>query len=123
MDEHIYVTDGKIGTLKNAFYDDSLMTLTEWTQKHNNYATKEAIELLFTEFNLHENSEIVNSFLFFLLRYFIRGGFLDGKEGFLWHFLQGFWYRTLADAKVFEIKKRFKYNEEEIKKFLTENFL
>jgi len=23
---------------------------------------------------------------------------------FLWHFLQGWWYRTLVDAKVLEIK-------------------
>jgi hypothetical protein len=32
-------------------------------------------------------------------------GFTEGKEGFLWHFLQGWWYRTLVDAKIFEIKK------------------
>jgi len=35
----------------------------------------------------------------------VRGGFLEGKEGFLWHFLQGWWYRTLVDAKVWEIKR------------------
>ena len=46
------------------------------------------------------------AFAFFVYRYIFRLGFLDGKEGFLWHFLQGWWYRTLADAKVYEIKKR-----------------
>ena len=44
-------------------------------------------------------------FIYFLYRYVFRLGFLDGKEGFLWHFLQGFWYRVLVDAKIFEIKK------------------
>jgi hypothetical protein len=29
-------------------------------------------------------------------------GFLDGKEGLVFHFLQGFWYRFLVDAKLFE---------------------
>ena len=47
----------------------------------------------------------------------------NGKEGFLWHFLQGFWYRTLADAKVFEIKKKYNFNKEKIKNFLKENYL
>jgi len=45
------------------------------------------------------------AFAYFCYRYFVRGGFLEGKEGFLWHFLQGWWYRTLVDAKIFEIKR------------------
>ena len=49
--------------------------------------------------------------------------FLDGKEGFIWHILQGFWYRMLVDAKIYEIKKRFNYNEEAIKNYLKDNYL
>ncbi len=45
------------------------------------------------------------AFVYFCYRYFLRGGFLEGREGFLWHFLQGWWYRTLVDAKVWEIKR------------------
>ena len=45
------------------------------------------------------------AFAYFCYRYFLRGGFLEGKEGFLWHFLQGWWYRTLVDAKVWEIRR------------------
>jgi hypothetical protein len=33
-------------------------------------------------------------------------GFLDGKEGLIYHFLQGFWYRFLVDAKLYERKCR-----------------
>jgi glycosyltransferase involved in cell wall biosynthesis len=45
------------------------------------------------------------AFAYFCFRYFLKGGFLEGKEGFLWHFLQGWWYRTLVDAKTLEIKR------------------
>lgn len=146
MDEHLYITEGRIGSLKNAFYDDNLNGLTWWTQKHNSYATREAVDLLLTEYGLNPEEGVSNtgahsqairrkklkyvrlplfwrSFGFFCLRYFVRGGFLDGKEGFLWHFLQGFWYRTLADAKVYEMKKRFGFDDERIKEYLREKYI
>ena len=145
MDEHIQLSEGRIEELEHPFYDDNLNGLTWWTTKHNGYATREAIDLLMTEYGLYDTS-VVNSgmhsvsvrqkklkyikcplfwraFAFFFLRYFIRLGFLDGKEGFLWHFLQGWWYRTLADAKVYEIKKHFEDNPERIRDYLISNYL
>ena len=141
MDEHLYITEGEIGTLKSPFYDDNLNGITWWTNKHNNYATKEAREILAMEYGINEDTEVVNSgehskavrkkklkyakmalfwraFFFFVYRYIFRLGFLDGKEGFLWHFLQGFWYRALADAKVYEIKKKFDFDEDKIKEYI-----
>lgn len=47
----------------------------------------------------------LRAFLYFLMRYTIGLGFLDGKEGLIFHFLQGFWYRFLVDAKIYEIYK------------------
>jgi hypothetical protein len=47
----------------------------------------------------------VRPFIYFLYRYFIRLGFLDGGAGLVWHFLQGFWYRFLVDAKMYELKR------------------
>jgi hypothetical protein len=43
-----------------------------------------------------------------LYRYLLRLGFLDGKEGLIFHFLQGFWYRFLVDSMVFERRKAAK---------------
>lgn len=43
----------------------------------------------------------VRPFINFTLKYILKGEFLDGKEGFIWHILQGFWYRMLVDAKIF----------------------
>ena len=97
-------------------------------------------ELLLTEYGMHDNSLTKSgrhtasvrqkklkyvklplfwrAFAFFVYRYFFRLGFLDGKEGFLWHFLQGWWYRTLADAKVYEIKKQYGFDSGKIRNYL-----
>ena len=145
MDEHIVVTSGRIETFVNPFYDDNLNGLTFWTAKHNGYATREASDLLVMEYfpdkhgvnNSGKHSARVRrgkqryvklplfwrAFAFFVYRYFFRLGFIDGKEGFLWHFLQGFWYRALADAKVFELKKRLNFDDERIKQYVEENYL
>lgn len=42
------------------------------------------------------------SMLYFIYRYFFRLGFLDGKRGLIFHFLQGLWFRFLIDALVYE---------------------
>lgn len=146
MDEHIEITEGNVGILHHAFYDDSKMTLFEWIQKHNSYSDKEAVDLLMIEYDLMPRGEDLNmgehsvsirkkklkyiklplfwrAFGFFVLRYIFRGGFLDGKEGFLWHFLQGFWYRSLADAKVLEIKKQFDFDKERIVNYLKYEYI
>jgi hypothetical protein len=59
----------------------------------------------------------------FTIRYILKGGFLDGKRGFIWHFLQGYWYRMLVDCKIFELKRKFGYNDNRIKEFLAKNYL
>lgn len=43
--------------------------------------------------------------LYFLYRYIVQGGFLDGREGAIYHGLQGLWYRFLVDAKVEEFTR------------------
>jgi glycosyltransferase involved in cell wall biosynthesis len=44
--------------------------------------------------------------LYFLYRYVLRLGFLDGKEGFVFHALQGFWYRLLVDIELDELRRK-----------------
>ena len=62
-------------------------------------------------------------FINFIIRYILKAGFLDGKQGFIWHFLQGFWYRFLVDAKIYEIKKQFDFDGERVRRYLKENYL
>ena len=45
---------------------------------------------------------------YFLYRYVVRLGFLDGKPGLVFHVLQGFWFRFLVDALILERRLRRK---------------
>lgn len=146
MDEHIVLLEGTSVEFENDFVDHNLNNLTWWTAKHIGYAIREAIDLLDIELGLIENKNanvklspqaahkrqkkyryarqplFVRSFLYFIYRYIFKLGFLEGKEGFLWHFLQGWWYRTLVDAKIFEIKRTCGNDKEKIKSYLKENY-
>lgn len=148
MDEHIQLKEGEAIELKNEFADDNLNNLSWWTQKHIGYAIREATDLLDMEYDLTgsaKNDETINlssqalkkrrrkhgyakkplfwrSFAYFIYRYFFKLGFLEGKEGFLWHFLQGWWYRTLVDAKVYEIKRKSEGNPDRIKAILRDEY-
>jgi glycosyltransferase involved in cell wall biosynthesis len=44
-------------------------------------------------------------FLYFIYRIIFKLGILDGSNGLLFHFLQGFWFRLIVDVKIREILK------------------
>src|SRR6266702_294143 len=46
----------------------------------------------------------VRPVLYFLYRYIVAGGFLDGRAGFLYHSLQGFWLRLVVDWKTVQLR-------------------
>lgn len=149
MDEHLIVFSGETVYIDGDQTDDNLNDLSWWSQKHIGYAWREAVNMLLMEYELDDKAlEVqpkfwgtdaerkrwlklkyiqtplfIRPFINFFLRYILRGGFLDGKEGFVWHILQGFWYRMLVDAKIFELKKRFGYDRERIKSYLINNYL
>lgn len=132
MDEHLYVTSGSTVTLDGGFADHNLNSLAWFIEKHNKYATREAIEVItrrhgitsgsnavalansstqartkrFLKQSLYEKLPFpVAATLYFLYRYVVRFGFLDGIEGAIYHFLQGYWYRFLVGARVFELER------------------
>jgi glycosyltransferase involved in cell wall biosynthesis len=45
----------------------------------------------------------LRTWIYFLYRYFLRFGFLDGKQGFIFHFLQAFWFRFVVDIRLEEL--------------------
>jgi glycosyltransferase involved in cell wall biosynthesis len=146
IDEHIKITEGKVLFLDNDIIDENKKSLHWWIEKHNNYATREAIDILnlkgnFLQYNtvqpklfgtqvqrkrwlknsVYSNMPLfIRSFLYFIYCYFFKLGFLDGKEGLIRHFLQGFWYRFLVDAKIYEIKKNIKYKNKQIIEIIKE---
>jgi glycosyltransferase involved in cell wall biosynthesis len=48
----------------------------------------------------------VRPFLYFFYRYFVQLGFLDGKQGAIFHFMHAFWYRLLVDIHLDEMLRQ-----------------
>ncbi len=59
-------------------------------------------------------------FLYFFYRYFLRLGFLDGANGFIFHFLQAFWFRLVVDIKIAELNHKMKTGELSMEKISVE---
>lgn len=141
MDEKIIVTDRKTTRLRNIIIDNNLNNLTWWTNKHNFYSNREALEILKYKYVVSHNSFngdyysidffvylfkmlynrapiFFRSFLLFFYSYFLKLGILDGLPGFIWNILQVFWYRYLVDVKVYEFEYLHDFNKDKIKEEL-----
>lgn len=130
MDERMNLLNGEIIEFEGDVVDYNLNNLTWWTAKHNGYATREAIDILDKLYNFTNSDTVQANFfgtseerrrwfknkylnlplfvrpiLFWFIRYFLQGGFLEGKRGFIWNILQCGWYRFLVDAKIYEAYK------------------
>lgn len=136
MDEHVKVS-GEVVDLPGELLDDNLNPLTWWTAKHNGYASREVVDLLNLEYGFMAHDSVAElrrgqqaglkrwlkervyarlpggsrALAYFLYRYVLRLGFLDGREGTAFHVLQGFWYRYLVDAKLHEVKSYMRDHE------------
>ncbi len=129
MDEHMVLTEGEETTFARDFIDNNNKELSWWIQKHNWYSDREMADHLgrqkeewevkprlfggqaerrrwLKNMVYYRTPLMRRAHWYFLYRYILRGGFLDGKEGLMFHFLQGYWYRFLVDAKIFEAQKR-----------------
>src|SRR5690606_33489281 len=125
MDEHIVLDNGNSLVFKNDFVDHNLMDMDTWLLKHIDYSNREVQEH-FKALYITNNSNISTSkkaiynklplflraIIYFIVRYFFRGGIFEGRESFIWNFFQGLWYRLLIDTKIWEVQR--KYSKEEI---------
>lgn len=122
MDEHIVVFEGRIAELKNDSLHFDFKSMETWVNKHNWYSSKEAADYMqkLETGNSHaeqnQKTKIkmnyyyklpmgLRAHLYYWYRYYIKLGFLDGKEGKIYAFMQAYWYRYLVDAKIYESKK------------------
>ena len=132
MDEHMVVSGGETITFHGGFSDHNLNDLSFFTDKHNKYATREAIDVLNQKLNLFPRDQALTTdtaslqaslkriakekiynrlpftfaaLAYFLYRYILQLGFLDGRSGLIYHFLQGYWYRFLVGTKIMELEK------------------
>ncbi|WP_164091520.1 glycosyltransferase family 2 protein [Poseidonibacter lekithochrous] len=149
MDEHIKV-DGNvvhsnIDVIESNY--DRQENISLWTNKHNGYSTREAVEFLIAKHNLYNIDSVANFWgnkterkrwlkenlyfkvplflrpvMYFIYRYVFKLGFLDGKEGFIFHTLHAFWYRFLVDTKVYQIEKLANKNNQSIQEIVLEHY-
>lgn len=140
MDEHIIV-QGETALFSGDIVDDNLNSLSWWTEKHNSYASREVVDILNHKYKFMINESIADlrlnrqatskrwikekvyarlpggtrAIAYFLYRYILRLGFLDGKEGAAFHILQGFWYRYLVDMKLHEVQSYIAHNDVDVR--------
>ena len=130
MDEHIVLSHGRTERITGGdLVDHNLNDLTYWIDKHNRYATRHMVDFINREYQLFgEDTRIketgsaarwkrflknsvygrmprfLRAFLFYIYRYVFRLGFLDGRQGLVFHFMHGCWVYMLIDAKVDEAR-------------------
>lgn len=131
MDEHCVIWEGRSVEVTHDSLHHDYKGLSYWIEKHNNYSTREVQDY----FNSIESVEATGlaggqnldakakfkrflrwkiyykfpagfrAWAYYFYRYYVRLGFLDGKEGKMFCFLQAYWYRFLVDAKIYEATK------------------
>lgn len=122
-----YIVTGEVlgigGDIINVINPD----LDLWKDRHKKWANLEAREILFNKDRImnirlrgnpiemrnwlrykiyYRMPLFVRPFIYFLYRYIIKLGFLDGGQGLIFHFWQGLWYRLLVDIKIVELRKK-----------------
>ena len=128
-DQH-FVSDRPAGRLKGCMHDKNALTLSDWTARHNRWSDLEVTELLKGQPHGPSASRLqgrlggdprertrwlkglyyrlpggLRSTAYFVYRYVFKLGFLDGREGLYFAFLQALWFRMLVDAKVMEARR------------------
>ena len=135
MDERTILSEGIAVATKHRFIHYDFKNLTQWINKMNWYATREmqdyydfkAGKAKLTKSNFDSNLSstrkkkfgfyykcplFLRCWLLFIYNYIFKLGFLDGKEGFVYHWMYHRWYRTLVDSKILEQKITGKSFEE-----------
>jgi len=130
-DQH-FVSASPSVRIKGLLHDMNVGNLTEWTARHNRWSDMEAAELMrpvggpapgqiaarlsgdprerrrLYKGAYYSAPPILRAFLLFFYRYVVQGGFIDGKAGFYYAFLQVLWFRMLVDAKLDESRDQLR---------------
>lgn len=125
-DAHSIISEGRNVSVKERFLHYDFKNLDSYIKRYNWYATREMQDYIaYTrgastaintdahiqaqrkkKFGLYYRApKFLRAYLWFIYNYIFRLGFLDGKEGFLFHYFECLWYRLLVDAKIYEYEK------------------
>jgi glycosyltransferase involved in cell wall biosynthesis len=127
--DHHFIVGGRVGMLDGDLVEDNRneADIQVWIDKHNRYARLQARQELaegqrrggvsarlfgtpdervrWMKARWRSMPLFVRPCLYFTYRYVLRLGFLDGREGFVFHVLQAFWYRLLVDINISELRQ------------------
>jgi glycosyltransferase involved in cell wall biosynthesis len=128
--DHHFIVKGPTAILDHDMVEDNRneRSISVWIDKHNRYAVRQAREeqarwvdaaepprgrpfgtpderALFLKSVWNQLPLFVRPVGYFFYRYVVRLGFLDGKEGFVFHYMQAFWYRLLVDINRDELRR------------------
>ena len=124
-DPHTVIFSGDCETIRARFIHRDFKDIGSYISRYNWYATREMLDYiafeegqtadLATEKHLRRQRKkkfgfyyrcpmFLRAKLWFLYNYIFRLGFLDGKEGYIYHYLECDWYRQLVDAKILEYR-------------------
>ena len=128
--DHRFIVPGKTEIWKDGYLVEENLkesSISFWISKHNTYSDLLAIEEVERRQQIrHQTIKplvwgtpdqrtawlkrlwwqmplFIRPFIYFTYRYIFRLGILDGYQGFIFHFLQGFWFRLIIDIKIKEI--------------------
>ncbi len=124
VDEHYVLKSGKMVYMKNDFLHYDYKDLKCWIDKHTIYAQRAAMDFInkksgnekinyqgleffakikrFVKYNIYYNLPAgFRAWTFYKYCYYIRLGFLDGREGKIYAFLHSYWYRYLVDIFIY----------------------
>lgn len=125
-DAHSVISQGVSVSAKNRFLHYDFKDLDNYIRRYNWYATREMQDYI--DFKNGASTEIktdkaiikqrkkkfgfyykmpkyIRAWAWFIYNYIFRFGFLDGKEGLVFYFLECYWYRFLVDSKIYEYEK------------------
>ena len=125
-DAHTILFSGRTVAISERYLHCDYKDLSSYIDRYNKYATREMLDYLDFEqgtgFDVQTDEKLrkhrkkkftfyyrapmfFRAWLWFMFNYYFRLGFLDGREGYLYHFFESYWYRFLVDAKIYEHRK------------------
>lgn len=125
VDEHYVLTSGESVYMKNDFLHFDYKGIKQWVDKHTVYAQRAALDY---EKKMVKNEEVnykglefgakvkrilkynvyyrlpsgLRAWMFYVYCYYLRLGFLDGREGKIYAFLHSYWYRFMVDTFIYD---------------------
>ncbi|MGI8825091.1 MAG: glycosyltransferase family 2 protein [Chloroflexota bacterium] len=128
LDHHFYVV-GSTLTLRSDMIEENLKDLDIgfFVDRHRRYARKSAEEefaqridgndwpikpdllgspdqrVVWLKRRWYRMPLYVRPLMLFLYRYVVRMGFMDGRQGFVFHFIQSLWFRMMVDIYLAEM--------------------